>query len=87
MLSALIVLELIAVVRQQRRFVLPVGLVAAGGTIAAAAMIAPFYRQFGYGLADAALLTSIQSQMNRTEALGHNCGRWAFLSRKHRSLS
>jgi len=65
MLTPLIVLELAACVKQQRRFVLPIGLFAAGGAIAASAMIAPFYRQFAYGLADAGLMTAIQSQMNR----------------------
>jgi len=70
MLSPLIVLELITVVRQQRLFIWPIGMFAAGGTIATAAVVAPFYRQFGYGLADAALLTSIQSQMNRTQDIG-----------------
>jgi len=87
MLSPLIVLELITVVRQQRLFIWPIGMFAAGGTIATAAVVAPFYRQFGYGLADAALLTSIQSQMNRTQDIGHNCGRWAFLLRRLPSSS
>ena len=56
--------------KQQRRFVLPVELFAAGGAIGAAAMITPFHKQFVYGLTDAALLTAIQSQMNRGLEIG-----------------
>src|SRR6266566_1640249 len=54
-----------ACVKQQRRILLPAGLFAAGGTVFAAAMIAPFHGAFVKGLADARLLTAIQSDMNR----------------------
>jgi hypothetical protein len=77
--SPLIVAELWALVRQQRAFLTPMGLFAAGGTLAAAAMIAPFYREFVYGLADANLLTVMQSKMSRSDGL-HEQFRFLLLS-------
>jgi len=69
MLSPLIVLELGTLVMQRRAFLFPICLFAVGGTLAAAAMIAPFHREFVYGLSDAALLTVMQAKMSRGDGI------------------
>lgn len=50
---------------ERRGFPASIGLFAAGGAFAAAAIILPFYREFLYGLDDAKFLTAMQSQMSR----------------------
>ncbi len=70
MFTPLIVLELWAFVREPAGYFIPTCLFAAGGVLAAAFIIAPFRREFMYGLADARLLTSLQSQGSRSGGLG-----------------
>jgi hypothetical protein len=69
MFSPLIVVELTAFVREQRRYLLPLSFFASGGMLAAAIIILPFRREFVYGLADAGLLTRLQSQMSRGDGI------------------
>ncbi len=61
MFTPLIVLEIWALVREPAGYFIPASLFAAGGVVAAALIIVPFRREFMYGLADARLLTSMQS--------------------------
>jgi hypothetical protein len=70
MFAPLIVFEFGALVREQRRFLIPMGVFSAGGALVAAVIIAPFHREFVYGLADAGLLTLMQSHMTRADGIG-----------------
>lgn len=65
MFSPLILLEFWDFFTSQRRFWIPLGLFAAGGALAAATIILPFHQEFVDGLADAKLLTAIQSALSR----------------------
>jgi hypothetical protein len=66
MFAPLIVLELWAAIRQHERWLwMPAFLFAAGGALTAAAIILPFRQEFLYGLADANLLTALQSKLSR----------------------
>jgi hypothetical protein len=70
MLSPQIVFELWSFVRQQRKFLLPLFVFSAGAALVAAAIIAPFRREFVYGLADAGMLTAMQSHLTRADGIG-----------------
>jgi hypothetical protein len=70
MFAPLIVVELGGFVTEQRGFLKPLCLFAAGATLAAAVMILPFRQAFVYGLADADLLTVLQSSMTRGDGMG-----------------
>jgi hypothetical protein len=70
MFLPLIVFELGSVVKTQRRFWIPVGAFCAGGALVAAAIIARFLREFVRGLADAGMLTAIQSKITRSDGIG-----------------
>ena len=70
MFLPLIVLELWAVTRKLGQFWMPVSAFCAGGVVVAAAVIAPFHREFVRGLADAKLLTAIQSNITRSDGIG-----------------
>ncbi len=50
---------------ERRGFWMPIALFAAGGALAAATIILPFYQEFLYGLDDAKFLTAMQSKMSR----------------------
>ena len=63
--SPLIALEFWDVRREQSRSWMLMLLFAAGGTLAAAAMILPFRQEFFYGLADANLLTTLQAKLSQ----------------------
>jgi len=70
MFTPLIVLEIWALVREPAGYFIPASLFAAGGVVAAALIIVPFRREFMYGLADARLLTSMQSYGSRSVGFG-----------------
>lgn len=70
MFSPLIIFELGALVRRQREFLIPMCSFAAGGLLVAAAIVAPFRREFFYGIADAGFLTMMQSHMTRADGIG-----------------
>jgi hypothetical protein len=65
MLSPLIVWELLSFFKQHEAFLLPMCLFTAGGTLAAAVAIVPFYREFTYGIADAQFVTGLGAKLNR----------------------
>ena len=69
MFSPLILLEFWDSFTSLRRFWMPMCLYAAGGALAAAAIILPFRQEFLYGLADANLLTVMQANMSRGDGL------------------
>jgi len=67
--APLIVVEFWALAGRHRRYFVPVGIFAAGGTLAAAVMIAPFRREFLYGLSDSNLLAVMQAKLSRGDGL------------------
>jgi len=70
MFAPVILLELWEGFKQKRNWsVMPVCGFAAGGALAAVAIILPFRQEFLYGLADANFLTAMQSRMNRGDGL------------------
>lgn len=66
--APLIVVELWALAGR-RRCLISIAIFAAGGMLAAAVMIAPFRREFLYGLSDANLLAVMQAKLSRGDGI------------------
>jgi hypothetical protein len=70
MFAPLVALELGWLIRQRSEFLKTSMLFGIGGIAAAVLIIAPFRREFIYGIADAGLLTSLQAQGSRNTGIG-----------------